>query len=147
MTPRRIEWLIRIYGPAVASWPEEERLAALALLRRSVRLRETLAEALAREDALAACEGDGDADEGAALARMRGGLDAAIAARMVQTRITAQVASGARTTVRLGALAACAVLGVWVGSVQASGQVSRERDPLQVIASFSPASGLGVLQP
>ena len=143
MTPRRIEWLIRIYGPAVASWPEEERLAALALLRRSVRLRETLAEALAREHALADRESDGDADEGAALARMRGGLDAAIAARMVQT----QIASGARTTVRLGALAACAVLGVWVGSVQASGQVSRERDPLQVIASFSPASGLGALQP
>ena len=142
MTPRRLEWLIRTYGPAIASWPEEERLAAFALLRRSARLRETLTEALAREDALV-----DDEDDGAALARMRSGLDAAIAARMVQTRIAAQIASGARTTARLSALAACAVLGVWVGSVQASGQVSRERDPLQVIASFSPASGLGALQP
>ena len=142
MTPRRLEWLIRVYGPAVASWPEEERLAALSLLRRSARLRETLAEALAREDAPKDVPVD-DEDGGAALARMRGGLDAAIAARALQAR----AAAGARTTARLGALAACAVLGVWVGSVQASGQTSKERDPLQVIANFSPASGLGALQP
>ena len=146
MTPRRLEWLIRVHGPAVASWPEGERLAALALLRRSAHLREMLTEALAREDALVEDEAARLRDE-AALARMRGGLDASVTARMAQTRIAAQIASRARTTVRLSALAACAVLGVWVGSVQASGQVSRERDPLQVIASFSPASGLGALQP
>jgi hypothetical protein len=138
MTPRRIEWLIRIYGPAIASWPEEERRAALALLRRSTRLREALADALACEDTPADDEGDG-----AALARMRGGLDAAIAARTSQAR----VAAGARTTMRLGALAACAVLGVWIGSTQVSGQTLGDRDPLQVITNFSPASGLGALQP
>jgi hypothetical protein len=135
MTPRTLDWLIRLHGPAPAAWPERERLAALALLRRSAQARSTLAEALARDEPT---DEDGDA---AALGRMQGSLDTAIAARMVPARL----ASGARWS----ALAGCAVLGVWLGAGQASaGQpVGGERDLLQAIASLSPASDLGALQP
>ncbi len=135
MTPRTLDWLIRLHGPALAAWPERERLAALALLRRSAQARSVLAEALADDDA--SVEGE----DAAALARMREGLDDAIAAHMMPARL----ALGARW----GALAACAVLGIWLGAGQASaGQPARgERDLLQAIASLSPASDLGALQP
>ena len=135
MTPRNLDWLIRLHGPALAAWPERERLDALALLRRSAQARSVLADALAQDEI--AVEGE----DAAALARMRGGLDDAIAARMVPARL----ASGARW----GALAACAMLGIWLGAGQASAdpQSHGERDLLQAIASLSPASDLGALQP
>ncbi len=135
MTPRNLDWLIRLHGPALAAWPERERLAALALLRGSAQARSVLAEALAHDESAI------EDEDAAALARMRGGLDDAIAARMVPGRL----ASGAR----LGALAACAVLGIWLGAGQASAdqQGHGDRDLLQAIASLSPASDLGALQP
>ncbi len=135
MTPRTLDWLIRLHGPALAVWPERERRDALALLRRSAQARSTLAAALAGDD-LAAEE-----DDAAALARMQKGLDEAIAARMMPARL----ASGARWS----ALAACAVLGIWLGAGQASAdqQGRGDRDLLQAIASLSPAFGLGALQP
>ncbi|MBV9750249.1 MAG: hypothetical protein JO157_15695 [Acetobacteraceae bacterium] len=135
MTPRTLDWLIRLHGPALAAWPERERRDALALLRRSAQARSTLAAALA-DDAVTV-----EDDDAAALARMREGLDEAIAARMMPARF----ASGARW----GALAACAMLGIWLGAGQASAdqQGHADRDLLQAIASLSPASGLGALQP
>ena len=78
------------------------------------------------------------------LARMRRRLDALIAARAARDRLGAR----ARAATGVGALATCAVLGVWLGSAQAAGPAPHaERDPLQVIAGLSPASGLGALQP
>ncbi len=134
MTPRTLDWLIRLHGPALAAWPDRERLEALRLLRHSAQARSMLAAALANDDAV-------DDEDAAALARMREGLDQAIAARMMPARL----ASGARWS----ALAACAVLGIWLGAGQASAdqQDHGDRDLLQAIASLSPASGLGALQP
>lgn len=131
MTPRGFEWLLRLHGPALAVWPERERCAALAFLRRSAEARLALAEALERETA--------PYEDAPALARMQYGLDGAIAARQAPARL----ASGARW----GALAACALLGAWLGTAQAANQQAGERDPLQVIASLSPGSALGALQP
>ena len=135
MTPRTLDWLIRLHGPALAAWPERERRDALALLRCSAQARSTLAAALADEDSAV------EDEDTAALARMREGLDDAIAARMVPARL----ASGARWS----ALAACAVLGIWLGAGQASAdqQGHGERDLLQAFASLSPAFDLGALQP
>jgi hypothetical protein len=51
MTCRRLEWLLRARGTEIAAWPQAERAAALALLRRSRAARQALADAVALEDA------------------------------------------------------------------------------------------------
>lgn len=137
MTPRNFAWLVRLHGPALAGWPEAERRAAFALLRGSAEARAALADALA---------GDYDAgcEDAAALMRMQHGLAMAIAARQAPARL----ALGARW----GALAACALFGVWLGSAQAADQQAADqqaagRDPLQAISSLSLGSALGALQP
>lgn len=103
MTLRRLEWLLRSLGPGVADWPERDRQAALALLRRSARARSALADALALEDAPAS--------------------DPVLLCRM-QARLRAWVmpASPAAAGMRWGALAACALAGLWLG-------VSLDADP------------------
>jgi hypothetical protein len=131
MTLRRFEWLLRLHGPALAAWPDQDRHAALAFLRCSVPARLALADALARDD--------GGCEDALALARMQRGLNDAIAARQAPARL----ASGARW----GALAVCALLGAWLGTAQAADQQAGERDPLQAISSLSPGSALGALQP
>lgn len=79
MTPRRLDWALRTRGTAMASWPAQEREAALALLRRDGTARAVLADALARDDtasahgAAAGCIADASADP-VALARMQCGL-------------------------------------------------------------------------
>lgn len=130
MTPRNLEWLVRLHGPALATWPEPERHAALALLRRSAAARALLADALAREEIA-------EEEDAATLGRMQRGLDQAIAARAAPARLAVGV--------RWGALAASALLGVWLGAAQAAApdQLGADRDPLQAIASLSPASLLG----
>jgi hypothetical protein len=141
MTPNNFEWLLRLYGPALASWPERERRAAFTLLRRSAQARGVLAEALA-SGALAGDEDQegGADDQRAALARMQRGLGAAIAARQAPARL----AAGARW----GTLAACAAFGAWLGTAQAADQQAGDHgDPLQAIASLSPGSWLGALPP
>ncbi len=96
MPLRRLDWLLHAHGPAVAEWPDRDRRAALALLRRSARARQILAEALAHEDA--------PAHDPALLCRMLGRLRAGLAP-------ASPVAAG----VRWGALAACALAGLWLG--------------------------------
>jgi hypothetical protein len=146
MTPRTFDWLLRLRGPALAAWPAPERGAALALLRRSAAARLALADALATLAAEGTCGqgpgGQGDEDE-AALLRMRWSLDHAIAAQAAPARLAAGV--------RWGALAACAMLGAWLGAAQAgaaqSGTQAAQRDPLQILASLSLGTTLGAMQP
>jgi len=132
MTPRNFEWLLRLRGAALTEWPERERRAAITLLRGSAQARDALADALARED-------DQDVEDEPALARLQLGLAAAIAAQQAPTRL----AAGARW----GALAACALLGAWLGAAQPFDQPAAESDPLQAISLLSPGPSLGALQP
>lgn len=105
MTQRRLDWALRARGPALACWPDRERAAALALLVRSHRAREALGDALARD------AGQTPHDP-AALARMQTRLRRRLAAR---TAPAAAGAAGAIPGARWGALAACALAGVWLG--------------------------------
>ncbi|MBN9562840.1 MAG: hypothetical protein J0H14_19260 [Alphaproteobacteria bacterium] len=99
------------HGSDMAHWPESERKAALRLLRRS---------AAARRRYLAAL--DDDPGMGAEAAQ----VDPAVIARMVAgarraTSVEVRRSASIRhiqlplPAMRWGALAACAVLGVWVG--------------------------------
>ena len=96
MTPRRFEWTLRARGPRLADWPETDRFAALALLRRSRAARLALADALADEDA--------PAPDPATLHRMQGTLRR----RMTPVPVMAH-------PMRWGALAACAAAGLYLG--------------------------------
>ena len=51
LSRRRLEWLVCARGTDLSTWPETERQAAVALLRRSAAAQEAFAEALAREEA------------------------------------------------------------------------------------------------
>lgn len=46
---RRLEWLLRARGTDMQTWPAAERVAAVALLRRSAEAQAMVAEALDRE--------------------------------------------------------------------------------------------------
>ncbi len=100
MTPRRLEWALRLYGTELAVWPSAERDAALSLLRRCGKARQLMAVALVRDDAA----------EDALLA------DAALLDRM-QERLRQRLAapSPAGPAVRWGVLAACAAAGLCLG--------------------------------
>ncbi len=102
---------LALRGPDLSRWPENERDAALNLLRRS---------GAARRHYLVALDDDPEIDVQA------GSLDRALTARLIAgTRrgITDGAYRSRRTpsvrlplpAMRWGALAACAVLGVWVG--------------------------------
>ena len=96
MTPRRLDWAIRLYGTELTAWPAAERDAALSLLRRCGKARQVVAAALAQEDAPPA--------------------DAALLASM-QRRLGQRVTPPAppAPAMRWGALAACALAGVYLG--------------------------------
>lgn len=101
MLPGRFLAALRRNGPALARWPNDERAAALALLRLSARSRRQFADALD-------FPGDGPEDA-AALARMRAGLRAAVLAR------DAYAERRRERRVGWAALAACAAVGIVVG--------------------------------
>jgi hypothetical protein len=96
MTRRRLEWLVRARGTDLAAWPEAERRAALALLRRSRVARQVLADALAVEDA--------PEPDAAALCRMKRVVRHALAPRPVVVR-----------GIGWSALAACVAAGLYLG--------------------------------
>ena len=96
MTRRRLEWLVRARGTDLAAWPEADRRAALALLRRSRVARQVLADALAVEDA--------PEPDAAALCRMKRVVRHALAPRPVVVR-----------GIGWSALAACAAAGLYLG--------------------------------
>lgn len=131
MTLRSLEWRLRLRGPVVAAWPEAERLAALALLRQSALAREQLAAALAGADR-------DDPPCAAILHRMQARLRHEVATR---TR-PARLGLGARW----GALAACAMLGAWLGVALPAGQ-NAAGDPLQAAIGLAFGGPFGSLQP
>lgn len=98
LSRRRLEWLVRSRGTDLAVWPEEDRAAAMALLRRSPEAQSALADALARED-----EGTVDAGECAALERMQTALRRRIAPLPTMWRCLCA-----------GALMACMVAGLYL---------------------------------
>ena len=95
MTRRRLEWALRVHGTEIAAWPAAERVAALSLMRRCGRARKLVADALAGEDA---------APDPALLCRMRGRLQCCVAR------------PSAPPAMRWGALAACALAGIYLGA-------------------------------
>ena len=100
MTPRRLDWALRSRGSDLAVWPAAERAAALSLMRRCGRARQVMADALAQEDGLEPPL-----------------HDCAILARM-QVRLRRRMAAPyqAVPAIRWGALAACAVAGLYLGA-------------------------------
>ena len=102
---------LALRGSDLARWPDSEGQAALRLLRRS---------AAARRRYLAALDDDGGLDAEAAsldpalMARLLAGARRGIAKEAPRSRDTAR-ARLPLPAMRWGALAACALLGVWVG--------------------------------
>lgn len=98
MTSRRLDWAMRLYGTELTAWPATERDAALSLLRRCSHARQIVAAALAQEDAPP--------------------TDAALLASM-QRRLGRRLAAPAPAApaMRWGALAACALAGLYLGVV------------------------------
>ena len=97
LSRRRLEWLVRARGTDLSAWPETERRAALALLRRSPEARQVLADALVAEE-------PPDADR-AVLDRMQGTLRRRLAPLPVALR-----------GLRAGALLACMAAGLYLGA-------------------------------
>jgi hypothetical protein len=96
MSRRRLSWLLRARGTDLLAWPEAERRAALALLRRNRAARQDLADAITGEDA--------PESDPAALARMQHGLHRALRPRPVLRSIG------------WSALVACAAAGLYLGT-------------------------------
>lgn len=103
MTPRRLDWALRSYGTELAAWPLAERDAALSLLRRCGQARQVMAAALAQEDAPP--------------------TDAELLASM-QRRLGRRLAapSPAVPAMQWGALAACALAGLYLGTANADAE-------------------------
>ena len=124
MTLRRLDWVLRSRGSDLAIWPAAERTAALSLMRRCGRARQVMADALAQED--------GAQDDGLAqpprhdcpvLARMQAGLRRRMA-----------ILCHAVPAMRWGALAACAVVGLYLGAGDIAGDQSDMFATVQAIA-------------
>jgi len=98
MTPRRLEWALRVHGTELAAWPADQRAAALWLMRRCPQSRRVMADALAHEDAPLAA-------------------DAALLASM-QDRLVKRLAAPppSAPVIRWGALAACTLAGLYLGA-------------------------------
>lgn len=100
MTPRRLEWVLRVRGTELAAWPVAERTAALSLMRRCDLARRVMAEALAQEEAPLA--------DPALLASLQDGLGRRIA-------LGDLVIPTMRPMLRWSALTACALAGFYLG--------------------------------
>lgn len=98
MTPRRLDWTLRVYGTELAAWPMAEREAAWALMLRCGEARQIMAEALMREDA--------PLPDAALLASMQCRLGRHLAASLSML-----------PAIRWSALAACAAAGLYFGAV------------------------------
>lgn len=100
LSRRRLEWLVQARGTDLTGWPEADRIAAMALLRRSSEARSLFADALAREDE--AVETD-RAGECAVFERMQTALREQLAPLSVVWRC-----------ICVGALAACMATGLYL---------------------------------
>jgi len=96
MTSRRLDWLLRARGTEIATWPEPDRSAALALLRHSPAAQQAFAEAVALEEA--------PEPDPAVLGRMQCGFRVAMAPAPAVVR-----------GIGWSALAACFAAGLYIG--------------------------------
>lgn len=96
MSPRRLAWVLRARGPELCAWPERERLAALALVRRDPAARQLLAEALSAEEA--------PPPDPAAAIRIQNTIHRALAPLSPLLR-----------GIRWGVMAACVLAGLYAG--------------------------------
>jgi hypothetical protein len=111
MTWWRFSRRLALRGPDLARWPESERSAALRLLRRSPVARRRYLAALDDDDAI---DAEAAAVDPALTARLMAGARRGIAGQAHRSRRARRVPLPV-PAMRWGALAACAVLGVWVG--------------------------------
>jgi len=109
---RRLVWLVRARGTDLSAWPEAERHAALALLRRSAEARQAFAEALVAEDAP---ESEAPETDCAVLARMQDALRRSLAPLPVLLR-----------GLRAGALVACVAAGVYLAAGQSEPETATD---------------------
>lgn len=96
LSARRLDWALRTRGPALNTWPGDERAAALSLLRRSRAARNLLAAALEAEAP--------PPPDPAVQCRMLGVVRRALAPAPPVLR-----------GMRWGAMAACAAAGLYIG--------------------------------
>lgn len=108
MTPRRLDWGLRIHGTDLAAWPAAERAAALSFLRRCPAARQVMAEALAQEDLPAA--------DPALLASLQGRLGRQFAARQAEPARRPMRSPMLRRGALGGVLTVCALAGFYLGS-------------------------------
>ena len=106
MTPAQFRHRLAAHGPALEQWPDADRDAARLLLVRSARARRRLLAALAHDQSL-----DAPVDP-AILARLAAGtrIRVARAPRTTRPRPPAII-----VPLQCSALAACALLGIWLG--------------------------------
>lgn len=104
MTPRRLDWGLRVHGTDLAAWPAAERAAALSLLGRSPAARQVMADALAQEDLPAV--------DPALLASLQVRLRQQVTARQTEPAKSPMLRRGALG----GVLTVCAVAGFYLGS-------------------------------
>ena len=97
LSRRRLEWLVRARGTDLSTWPEAERNAALALLRRSPDAQSAFVAALVEEEAPEA--------DCAVLDRMQGALRRSLAPLPLLLR-----------GLGVGALLACIAAGSYLGA-------------------------------
>lgn len=120
MTPRRLDWGLRVHGTELSAWPTAERAAALSLLRRCSAARQVMADALAQEDM--------PASDPALLASLQGRLSVR----------AARQAEPARPMLRRGALGGvltvCALAGFYLGSASLDAEPSDLFAAVQAIA-------------
>lgn len=95
-TRRRLQWSLRARGPALDTWPSNERAAALDLLRTDPAARAILADALAAEEA--------PSPEPGAECRIRAHVRRALAPIPPVLR-----------KIGIGAITACLLAGLWLG--------------------------------
>ncbi len=137
MTLRRLDWTLRACGTDLAAWPATDRLAALALLRASRVARTMLADALALEDARPDCLTNGSLPIGQLQDHL---ADPAVLARMqVALRDCMARTSPLLSGIRWGALAACAVAGLYFGM---AGGGASDSDAFATVQSLTVASAL-----
>lgn len=102
---------LALHGPDLAHWPESERNAALRLLRRSAAARRRYLAALDDDAGMGA---EAAAVDPAVMARMMAGARRGVSIEAHRSEPIRHVRLPL-PAMRWGALAACAVLGVWVG--------------------------------
>ncbi len=143
MAARRLGWLLRARGPGLDAWPAAERAAALVLLSHDAGAREMLADALAAEDAP---DEDGPAQAGAGPGPGAGATDAA-ALQRIRRHVHKALAPlpPMLRAIGMGALAACAAAGLYVGLAPMESEFGHALAP--TIQATNPATVLAALVP